>query len=111
MIYIIERNIDRDVWSVMLPEWKDSEYGTKYLSYEYDAAPSLYDALEMAYLHRATYSNWECEMALNGKVILYTQKLDGDLLIKFTDRSEISISDSTNNGTIPSIISTSKETK
>jgi hypothetical protein len=110
-MYIIERNIDRDVWSVMLPEWRDSEYGTKYLVYEYDAAPSLYDALELAYHHRAAYSNWDYEMALNGKVILYTRKVDDDITIKFTDHSEISILETDKNGTMPLIISSSKENK
>lgn len=73
-MYIIEYNESTHKWELTMPEYQTTEYGVSYTNYVRDGAPSLDDAIRMAYIHRATYNNWESMMFVNGNEVLYTKE-------------------------------------
>jgi hypothetical protein len=91
MQYIIERDIDRDRWCVMLPVWHTTDHGVRYLVYEHDAAPSLHDAVVYAYHHRAAYSNWDCVILINGREVLYCEDVTDGIVIRYIAGKSITL--------------------
>ena len=94
MRYIIEYNDQTKKWKVVMPENRVTDYGTEYTEYTHDRALCLNDAIEMAYIHRATYSNWETSMWVNGAEVLYTKE-NGEYgrWIHFVDGSTMKVYD------------------
>lgn len=74
MRYIIEYNDQTKKWKVVMPENRVTDYGTEYTEYTHDVALTLNQAIQIAYIHRATYSNWETSMWVNGAEVLYTKE-------------------------------------
>lgn len=109
MQYIIERDIDKDQWRMLLPEWRDSEYGVRHMIYEYDMAPSLYDAVVAAHHHRAAYSNWDCVMLINGREVMYCQDVKNGIAIRYRAGKSTTITKENKNGTLMELMVASEE--
>lgn len=109
MQYIIERDIDTDTWRVLLPEYRDTEYGVTHLVYEYDSAPSLYDAIMLAHHHRAAYSNWESNMYINGRETLFCAYVKDGIQVRYRHAPSMTVSQQHKNGIMMEIMCASEE--
>jgi hypothetical protein len=111
MYYIIERDIDTDTWRVTLPEYRESNYGVTHLVYEYDKAPSLYDAIVLAHHHRAAYSNWESTMFINGREVLFCADVADGIMIRYSGHQSITVTKHHKNGVTTEVVLASEENK
>ena len=75
--YIIEYSEGDKQWTAIMPETAPTPYGVLHTTNTMESSFSLDTILDRVYEHRDVYQNWESEIFLNGKPVLFVDTKRG----------------------------------